>query len=206
MLHSLPQLSGSPVLRCSRFVQSTDLMNLHREHHPPHPQQHQLQQPRTYQQRPSQQHQQQAVSHPHPRSICRHDTAPQPMDLLHQQLQQRLGLQRQKSLSAAPAGGGTGPVLRPFVQVKSVTGGSGSGHGSVFVAEGAGSVVIKDVTGGRSATMIECSTRPSSDIASMSSTSSGPGQFNHRHPNVDRYSAPPNTAAPVHRYNSRFVT
>jgi len=162
MLHSLPQLSGSPVLRSSRFSQSTDLSS-HRD--------------------------QPSIGPGHSASSgkaiafsvlsqpCRR---PDPMDLLQQQLQQRFDLQRQKSFISASKVFGVGNGSKGSTEVSQTT---------MCVVSSAGGIVTGRFSSGAvpvsTAVTGECIIRPTSDI----SLSRASVQYE-RPSNIDRYSAP----------------
>jgi hypothetical protein len=215
MLHSLPQLSGSPILRCSRFTRSTDL-NSHREQ-PLLESGHSTLASKTVGFGSTGQ----SCGH---RQTRRPEPGPLPFDLLQQQLQQRLELQRQKSATTPGVKGmvvganmkGISPganvdvsqtIVCPGGSFDGSNGGQSSGN---LVGKFAGSVGSGAMTGQPVVTMSGVSTglavdsnpRPTSDIG----LSSAGGQYE-RPCNMDRYSAPPLTnvavkpgSRPVARY------
>lgn len=204
MLHSLPQLSGSPILRCSRFTHSTDL-NSHREQ-PLFESGHSSSAGKTVGFGSTGQ----SCGH---RQTRRPDPGSLPFDLLQQQLQQRLDLQRQKSaVTPGVKGIGVGASLKGMPsganldvsQTAGCPGGSFDGSNGqssgAMVGKFAGSVGSSAMTGQPVVSMcgvssglaVDSSPRPTSDVG----LSSAGGQYE-RPCNVDRYSAPPLTNVAV---------
>lgn len=188
MLHSLPQFSSSPVLRCSRFSQSTNLSS-HRE--------------------------QSLLSSDHGSSsgktvtfggsasqTCsayRKSSRPDPMDLLQQQLQQRFDLQRQKSAagskvvlgsvsgSKGSSASTTKDETRTSVCSVGPNGALGAGLGRSI-----NTGLLGDMSTGGGAG--DNNQRPTSDIG-LSSTNHV--HFERPSSNTDRYSAPPSSSSSV---------